>query len=172
MHDFGLSKFDSRFRDDQHCWNGTFSNETSVSASCGGAVDRDYTWWCNKRPNNPCVFNCPNQVGALQVYIYFFPGYLTMQNILVLGEGATQHEQLAARSAVQRLQPDHSLRHKCASCSMAAAAMALAREASVEHLPLNVVLTVALLFIMCRCLNVRASSPGHRYKHGQATNTA
>jgi hypothetical protein len=26
-------------------------------------VNRAYTWWCNKRPGNPCVFNCPNQVS-------------------------------------------------------------------------------------------------------------
>lgn len=72
MHDFGLSKFDSRFKDDQSCWNGTFYNESSVYDSCGGTVDRHYTWWCNKRPNNPCVFNCPNQVGAVQAAAAFF----------------------------------------------------------------------------------------------------
>lgn len=64
MHDFGLSKFDSRFRDDQACWNGTFANDSSLSTMCGSSIDRHYTWWCNKRPNNPCVFNCPNQVSA------------------------------------------------------------------------------------------------------------
>jgi hypothetical protein len=58
MHDFGLDKFDARFRDDAACWNGT-------AAACVPAVaprDRGYTWWCNRRPNNPCVYGCPHQV--------------------------------------------------------------------------------------------------------------
>lgn len=65
MHDFGLDQFDSRFRDDQACWNVTAYNDSSpLIEHCTLDVDRHYTWWCNKRPNNPCVFNCPNQVGS------------------------------------------------------------------------------------------------------------
>lgn len=65
MHDFGLDKFDSRFRDDASCWNVTaFNTSTSLEGNCSQPVDRHYTWWCNKRPNNPCVFNCPNQASA------------------------------------------------------------------------------------------------------------
>lgn len=56
MHDFGLDKFDSRFRDDVSCWNG------SAAGCAASAPDRGYTWWCNRRPNNPCVYGCPNQV--------------------------------------------------------------------------------------------------------------
>jgi hypothetical protein len=89
MHDFGLNKFDSRFRDDQDCWNSTFSNNSAVPASCGGDVDRHYTWWCNKRPNNPCVFNCPNQVcswllqpfGQVGQHHHCAPGLLRCQLI-------------------------------------------------------------------------------------------
>lgn len=63
MHDYGLDKFDSRFRDDMACWNVTaFNDSTPLQSSCNNTADRQYTWWCNKRPNNPCVFNCPNQV--------------------------------------------------------------------------------------------------------------
>lgn len=60
MHDFGFEHFDINFREDADCWNGT-----SIT-NCGTAsqtVQRGYTWWCNKRPNNPCVFNCPTQVS-------------------------------------------------------------------------------------------------------------
>lgn len=58
MHDFGLDKFDARFRDDAACWNGTAAG----CAAAAPSTDRGYTWWCNRRPNNPCVYGCPNQV--------------------------------------------------------------------------------------------------------------
>lgn len=57
MHDFGLDKFDARFRDDAACWNGT-----AAACVAAASADRNYTWWCNRRPNNPCVYGCPNQV--------------------------------------------------------------------------------------------------------------
>lgn len=59
MHDYGLEHFDNNFRKDAACWSGT--NISDCLTSIVG-VDRGYTWWCNKRPNNPCVFNCPTQV--------------------------------------------------------------------------------------------------------------
>ncbi|KAI8471295.1 MAG: hypothetical protein J3K34DRAFT_236056 [Monoraphidium minutum] len=59
MHDFGLEHFDVNFRKDQACWNGSSIDSCLVSQV---GVQRGYTWWCNKRPNNPCVFNCPTQV--------------------------------------------------------------------------------------------------------------
>lgn len=66
MHDFGLDKFDSRFRDDVQCWNATgFGTGDNLTSGCSSVIDRHYTWWCNKRPNNPCVFNCPNQVRSI-----------------------------------------------------------------------------------------------------------
>lgn len=60
MHDFGLEHFDVNFRKDGRCWNGT--DIAQCNAPIAG-VERGYTWWCNKRPNNPCVFNCPTQVS-------------------------------------------------------------------------------------------------------------
>jgi hypothetical protein len=65
MHDFGLDQFDSRFRDDAACWNVTAASSSQpLLDSCSGTTrNRHYTWWCNKRPNNPCVFGCPDQVG-------------------------------------------------------------------------------------------------------------
>ena len=64
MHDYGLDQFDSRFRDDSSCWNVSAlnSSEALLSACNPTLRNRKYTWWCNKRPNNPCVFGCPNQV--------------------------------------------------------------------------------------------------------------
>lgn len=64
MHDFGLDQFDSRFRDDAACWNVSAANTSApLLGNCSQvARNRHYTWWCNKRPNNPCVFGCPNQV--------------------------------------------------------------------------------------------------------------
>lgn len=63
MHDYGLDQFDSRFRDDGACWNVTaYGSADPLIANCSQGVNRNFTWWCNKRPNNPCVFNCPNQV--------------------------------------------------------------------------------------------------------------
>lgn len=59
MHDFGFEHFDVNFREDVMCWNGT--NIQSCQGAAQG-VERGYTWWCNKRPHNPCVFNCPTQV--------------------------------------------------------------------------------------------------------------
>lgn len=59
MHDFGLEHFDVNFRRDGACWNGT---DIAGCYESSGDVERGYTWWCNKRPNNPCVFNCPTQV--------------------------------------------------------------------------------------------------------------
>lgn len=58
MHDFGLDKFDARFRDDVACWNGTLA----ACAAASPQPDRGYSWWCNRRPNNPCVYGCPHQV--------------------------------------------------------------------------------------------------------------
>lgn len=77
MHDFGFEHFDVNFRKDADCWNG------SSIAACFNeipSVERGYTWWCNKRPLSPCVFNCPTQVSALIVsaMLYYkehdFPG--------------------------------------------------------------------------------------------------
>jgi hypothetical protein len=64
MHDYGLDQFDSRVRDDGSCWNVTAANSSQpLLDSCSNTTrNRHYTWWCNKRPNNPCVFGCPNQV--------------------------------------------------------------------------------------------------------------
>jgi len=61
MHDFGLDQFDARFRDDKACWNGSAAG-CAAPAAPAESPDRAYTWWCNRRPNNPCVFGCPNQV--------------------------------------------------------------------------------------------------------------
>jgi hypothetical protein len=64
MHDYGLDQFDSRFRDDAACWNVSAVNSSAaLLGNCSQTMrNRHYTWWCNKRPNNPCVFGCPNQV--------------------------------------------------------------------------------------------------------------
>lgn len=65
MHDYGLDQFDSRFRDDIACWNvSAYNTSEPLLGNCSSITrNRHYTWWCNKRPNNPCVFNCPNQVS-------------------------------------------------------------------------------------------------------------
>jgi hypothetical protein len=63
MHDYGLDKFDEAFRGDVACWNASAASPAALLAACSNSsVNRAYTWWCNKRPGNPCVFNCPNQV--------------------------------------------------------------------------------------------------------------
>jgi len=63
MHDFGLKHFDVNFRKDVACWNGSDIEKCFVTIP---GVERGYTWWCNKRPNNPCVFNCPTQVREVK----------------------------------------------------------------------------------------------------------
>jgi hypothetical protein len=75
MHDFALDKFDARFRDDAGCWNGTAANCTAAGEAA--ARDRGYTWWCNRQPNNPCVFGCPNQVD--ECYNQASPGARTVR---------------------------------------------------------------------------------------------
>jgi hypothetical protein len=63
MHDYGLDKFDEAFRGDVACWNASATSPGQLLAACSNSsMNRAYTWWCNKRPGNPCVFNCPNQV--------------------------------------------------------------------------------------------------------------
>lgn len=70
MHDYGLDQFDSRLRDDAACWNvSAYNTSETLLGNCTGNKNRQYTWWCNKRPNNPCVHNCPNQVtSCLEVF--------------------------------------------------------------------------------------------------------
>jgi hypothetical protein len=105
MHDFGLSEFDSRFRDDQDCWNSTSSNSSAVPTSCGADADRHYTWWCNKRPNNPCVFNCPNQVCTCPLPLFGQVGCKSASPLVLCTSVAQVQPQLQMQHVMLELMP-------------------------------------------------------------------